>query len=217
MVATANCVSGHHARRSAAPPAATAVQNPPTTGQSPPTTAGETETELPPPPVPTPVKIPGGALAPVIYRVPTTQPVVFLTIDDGWVRDPQVIRFIQDHHLPVTIFLITAASHEGPAYFQALQSDGASIEDHTLTHPRLPTLGLAAQEHQICGAADDDARTYGARPTLMRPPYGLENGVTQRAAAVCQMKAVVEWSAVTSSSSTSVAPCLPIWKPPSLP
>jgi peptidoglycan/xylan/chitin deacetylase (PgdA/CDA1 family) len=138
-------------------------------------------------------------LAPVIYRVATTQPVVFLTIDDGWVRDPQVIVFIQDHHLPVTIFLIAAASREGPPYFQALQTAGASIEDHTLTHPRLPTLGLAAQEHQICGAADDDARTYGTRPTLMRPPYGLENRVTQRAAAVCQMKAVVEWSAVMSN------------------
>jgi hypothetical protein len=37
------------------------------------------------------------------------------------------------------------------------------------------------------------------RPTLMRPPYGLENGVTQRAAAVCQMKAVVEWSAVMNN------------------
>jgi hypothetical protein len=59
----------------------------------------------------------------------------------------------------------------------------------------LPTLGLAGQERQVCGAADDDAHTYGTRPTLMRPPYGLENRLTQAAAAACGLKAVVEWSA----------------------
>jgi peptidoglycan/xylan/chitin deacetylase (PgdA/CDA1 family) len=53
--------------------------------------------------------LPKGRLAPVIYRVATTQPVVFLTIDDGWVRDPQVINFIRDHQLPATVFLLTAA------------------------------------------------------------------------------------------------------------
>src|SRR5262249_44563738 len=45
-------------------------------------------------------------------------------------------------------------------------------------------------------AADDDGRTYGGRPTLMRAPYGVENRVTQAAAAACKMKAVVQWSAV---------------------
>jgi peptidoglycan/xylan/chitin deacetylase (PgdA/CDA1 family) len=202
-VAAAGCSSGQHARPAGNPPAATAAASPvtstasPSTASQPPQAARPgSEAELPPPPVPDPVALPGGPLAPVISRVATTQPVVFLTIDDGWVRDPQVISFIRDRQLPVTVFLLSAAGRQDPGYFRALQAAGATIEDHTLTHPRLPTLGLAAQEHQICGAADDDARTYGARPSLMRPPYGLENRVTQAAAAACRMKAVVEWSAV---------------------
>jgi peptidoglycan/xylan/chitin deacetylase (PgdA/CDA1 family) len=125
--------------------------------------------------------------------------VVFLTIDDGYFRDPRVVDFIKTNRLPITVFLLTRAGREDPAYFKALQAAGAAIEDHTLTHPRLPTLSLPAQQREICAAADDDARTYGARPTLMRPPYGVENRATQQAAAACGMKAVVEWTATVDN------------------
>jgi peptidoglycan/xylan/chitin deacetylase (PgdA/CDA1 family) len=146
------------------------------------------------------VTLSAGPLAPVIYRIQTNQPVVFLTIDDGWVRDPAVAAFLRAQHLPVTVFLTTAAGKQDPGYFRALQAAGATIEDHTLTHPRLPSLTLAGQQRELCGSADDDARTYGTRPTLMRPPYGLQNTGTQRAAALCGLRAVVEWTAVVSNS-----------------
>ena len=79
-----------------------------------------------------------------ISRVPTTNPVVFFTIDDGMVRDPAVIDFLRDHHVPVTIFPIPAYVHQDPAYFDAIHSLGASAQDHTVTHPDLRKLAGAA-------------------------------------------------------------------------
>jgi hypothetical protein len=168
------------------------------------TTVGPTEVGLPPPPDASPVALGGGTLAPVIYKIPTSQPVVFLTIDDGFVRDPQVVDYLRSMHLPVTVFLLTAAGRQAPGYFRSLQAAGATIQDHTLTHPRLTNLPLAAQKKELCGAASDDARTYGTRPTLMRPPYGLENRITQVAAAACGLKAVVEWTAVAANGQLTV-------------
>jgi peptidoglycan/xylan/chitin deacetylase (PgdA/CDA1 family) len=131
----------------------------------------------------------------VYFKVPTTKPVVFLTIDDGWVASQPALRLIRARHLPVTAFLIDQAWRHDAAYFRALRAAGASLEDHTLTHPVLSRLQLAGQKRQICGAATDAATGLGVRPTLLRPPFGLYDRDTRRAAAACHLAAVVEWSA----------------------
>src|SRR3954463_2269462 len=67
-----------------------------TTAPSASTPTTNTTTPLPPAtpptplPAPTPVPIQGGSVAPIISRVPTPNPVVFFTIDDGLVRDSAV-------------------------------------------------------------------------------------------------------------------------------
>src|SRR6266576_2208121 len=95
-----------------------------TTSTSSTTTTTTTTTILP-----TPVAIQGGSVAPIISRVPTSTPVVFFTIDDGQVRDPAVIDFLRDHHIPVTMFPIPAYVHQDQAYFDAIHSLGASAQD----------------------------------------------------------------------------------------
>ena len=154
-----------------------------------------TEPPLPPPPPPDVAGPPGAKLAPVFFKVPTTKREVFLTIDDGWVPSQPALRLIRARQLPVTAFLIDQAWRRDPGYFRALRAAGASLEDHTLTHPALSHLPLAAQKRQICGAATGQAGGFGVRPTLLRPPYGLYNHDTRSAAAACQLSAVVEWSA----------------------
>jgi peptidoglycan/xylan/chitin deacetylase (PgdA/CDA1 family) len=131
----------------------------------------------------------------VYFRVPTAKPVAFLTIDDGWVPSQPALRLIRSQHLPVTAFLIDRAWRRDPGYFRALRAAGVSLEDHTLTHPALSRLQPAAQKRQICGAAAGEATGLGVRPTLLRPPYGLYDRDTRRAAAACHLSAVVEWSA----------------------
>lgn len=62
---------------------------------------------------------------------------VFITIDDGYTRDPSVISLVRLLHLSITAFLIRGPALAGRAYCQALQAAGATIEDHTITHPNL--------------------------------------------------------------------------------
>lgn len=93
----------------------------------------------------------------------------------------------------MSAFLIDDASRLHPKFFRALQQAGVTIQDHTLTHPVLPRLSADAQRLQICVAADRLGATYGRRPTLLRPPYGLYNQASLQAAASCGIDAVILW------------------------
>jgi|GEM_PF-3582033 peptidoglycan/xylan/chitin deacetylase (PgdA/CDA1 family) len=144
-----------------------------------------------------PLNIPAGS-TPVIYDIPTSQPVVFLTIDDGWTKTSETQKWLLEHKLPATLFLINDAIKNNYDYFKSLQNAGMSIEDHTLTHPNLAKLRLARQQAQICGAADTYQDVFGHRPTLLRPPYGSFNAATIHAASSCGMQAIVMWRVVIS-------------------
>lgn len=153
---------------------------------------------------PTPVAIQGGPVAPVISRVPTPDPVVFFTIDDGMVRDPAVITFLRDHQIPVTMFALPRYVHEDPGYFRAIHALGASVQDHTVSHGDLRKLGAAGQQREICGVMDDYATRFGARPWLFRPPFGYLNQSVPAAARSCGIRAVVTWRATMNDGRLDV-------------
>jgi Polysaccharide deacetylase len=132
-------------------------------------------------------------LAPVVSRIPTTQPVIFLGIDDGIVKDPKVQQLIVSKRLPVTLFLTLNFVKNDYAYFKPMIDAGATVEDHTVSHPNLKTLSYAAQKQQFCPTADAYAQAFGRRPLLGRPPFGNFNRDTQRAAHDCGLKYLVNW------------------------
>jgi peptidoglycan/xylan/chitin deacetylase (PgdA/CDA1 family) len=141
---------------------------------------------------------PSGPLPPVFSRIPVHGKIVFITIDDGWEKDPAFVRLIRERRVPVTLFLTDQAIRKDYGYFRGLQRTGALIEDHTMTHPYLPKLSYARQKEQICASADIYARQYGSRPTLFRAPYGATGHDTLRAARDCGMKAVFFWREVVT-------------------
>jgi len=141
---------------------------------------------------------PAGPLPPVISRIPVRGKLVFITVDDGWEKDPSFVRLIRREHVPLTLFLTNAAVRDDYGYFRALERAGALIEDHTMTHPDLPKLSYARQKEEICTPASIYAREYGARPTLFRAPYGATGPDTLRAARDCGMKAVFFWREVVT-------------------
>ena len=155
------------------------------TAQDPPTTRRA--------PVVVPVAVPATRLAVTLSRVGTSQPVVFLGVDDGYVRSRWLLALEQQRHLPFTAFLTNAAWRQDPGYWRQLQAAGVRIEDHTLTHPLLTGLARTQVRRQICVAATADTTAFGRRPVLFRPPYGGTNAVVRRAAAGCGMRAVVLW------------------------
>ncbi|MFJ5776708.1 polysaccharide deacetylase family protein [Streptomyces sp. NPDC093094] len=136
----------------------------------------------------------GRTLPPVVERVPTRDKVVFLTYDDGAERDPRFVDLVRELRLPVSLFLTDSVVGPGYAHFARLRAVGASVQNHTLDHAVLRGLPYAGQRAEICGQRDKLRARFGVRPRLLRPPYGAHDATTLRAAADCQMAAVVRWS-----------------------
>jgi peptidoglycan/xylan/chitin deacetylase (PgdA/CDA1 family) len=147
------------------------------------------------PPLPIPVRLPPGPEAGWFTHIPTTQPVAFITIDDGQVKHPLAVPLLRAAKVPVTLFLEVDAIKDDPGYFRKLRAAGATIEAHTISHPELKGRSYAYQKHEICDGADRLAALYGQRPTLFRPPFGDKDRTTLRVVKDCGMKAAFFWTA----------------------
>jgi hypothetical protein len=170
----------------------TTPTEPPTTTTEPPTTTTASTV------APVAAQSVGGLASPgevpILTRVETTDPVVFVTIDDGNVRSADAAAAIAELGIPVSLFLVDGPISAGADYFAGLP--GATVESHTRTHPDLRTLSLAGQRREICGNAETIAGAFGRSPVLFRPPYGNYDANTPRAAADCGMAAIVLWEVV---------------------
>lgn len=135
-------------------------------------------------------------MVPEIQRLETKQPVAFLTIDDGGVRQPEFPQYLRQNNLKATLFLANAFIEKDPKYFRAFVRDGHVIENHTLGHDlAMSTKPIAYQQQQICGMSDQLVEYYGRRPALFRAPGGRYTDITRRAAHQCNMRAIVGWKA----------------------
>lgn len=159
------------------------------------TTTTGTSSGSHPTPVPIDMSTPA---APVFSRIPTTDPVVFLTVDDGIVQDPAVLDYIRARKIPVTMFPVPAYVEQNEPYFQAIHATGATVQDHTVHHTDLTTLSPADQKAEICGPLDEYQRIFGVRPWIFRPPYGAMNNNVAYAARSCGIRAIVLWKAATN-------------------
>lgn len=131
---------------------------------------------------------------PVIRRIETTEPVVFITIDDGYAHDEDVVKLLRTRKIPVTAFLTEDAVRDHHDYFARItQVTGQSVQDHTVTHPHLNGVGRDSQRAEICDAADIYEQWYGTRPWLFRPPYGEYGQTTREVARECGMDYLVLW------------------------
>lgn len=167
--------------------------------------------ETPPPPSPAPepaasprdTSIPSieNGLVPVISKIPTKQPVVFLTIDDGIHKDTSDLALMKQYNLKAGLYLTYQFIKNNPAFFEDFIVQGSLVENHTMTHAYLSKLSYERQKQEICEQADMMKKLYGRRPIFLRPPGGYYNTDTRRAAADCGMKAIVMWSAKANGGS----------------
>lgn len=133
---------------------------------------------------------------PVIKRISTTKPFVFITMDDGAVKQPDAPDLIQQSDGHPVLFLNQRYVHGHEAYFKSiLDKTGAELGDHTVDHPNLRGKPFDFQKKEICDDADAFATELGRRPTLFRPPFGNYDNNTLRAAQSCGMRATVLWTA----------------------
>ncbi|MEU4271443.1 polysaccharide deacetylase family protein [Streptomyces sp. NPDC026092] len=135
------------------------------------------------------------APVPVVSHVETTDPVVFITIDDGWFHDPAAAKILIDRRVPASLFLLPGAYSYDSGYFHALLDHGRSrVENHTVSHPDLTGLDAAGQKAELCGARDQHLAEFGDGPRLLRPPYGTYDETTRTTARTCGAKALVTWT-----------------------
>lgn len=133
-------------------------------------------------------------LPPVFTTVPTKEKIVFLTMDDGAEKDPELLRMMTELDIPYSAFLSDYVTNDDYGYFGKMQKRGVTISNHTLNHRYLPGLSRAEQKQEICGQQEKILKHYGKRPTLFRPPYGNYNRDTLVVAKSCGITAVPLWS-----------------------
>lgn len=149
---------------------------------------------------------PRGGPIPVVHRIPTTDPVVFITIDDGIVRDPWALEALRVRGAPATLFLTSAyVTGAAPDWFRQFLDLGGSIESHTVNHRKLRGLPEEVQAGEICGPVAPYAEWFGWAPVMFRAPYGEADDATLRAAASCGMKAAIHWTAVVEDGVVSIS------------
>ncbi|MHC0431208.1 polysaccharide deacetylase family protein [Streptomyces sp. O3] len=140
---------------------------------------------------------------PVVSQVDTDDPVVFLTIDDGWGADQaaDAQKLLLDRQIPASLFLLPGAYETYPDYYRTLLANGPSrVENHTVNHPDLTALSESEQRAEICGARDRQLAAFGDSPRLFRPsggatyPWPYHNDDTRTAARACGAEALVMWA-----------------------
>jgi peptidoglycan/xylan/chitin deacetylase (PgdA/CDA1 family) len=142
-------------------------------------------------------------IPPIVTNFQTTDPVVFLTIDDGAFKDPSVVQMMKDNHIKASLFLAQTFIQSNPDFFKQITDQGSLIEDHTLTHDSNMRIDMSYQQQkdEICGMADYEQQTYGRRPIFFRPPGGAYTDTMIKAAGACGMRAVVTWIAKANGGS----------------
>jgi peptidoglycan/xylan/chitin deacetylase (PgdA/CDA1 family) len=149
-----------------------------------------------PPPAPATKAIALSVAHPQTFsRVPITEKVVFVTIDDGVEKDPAFIQMVKDFQIPLTLCLADTLIKDDYAYFARLHETGfVSIQNHTLTHPlNMPTLSAQRQLEEIAGQQEKLRREYGAAPFIFRPPGGNYNATTMATVKKAGLKGMMLW------------------------
>ena len=138
-----------------------------------------------------------GGLAPVITKIQTKHPVVFLTIDDGNIKTPESVKLMAEYDYPASLFLTKDTVADDPAFFNAFKAQGSLVENHTVSHNinMVRQWGYQQQLNDMVGMQEYAFAHYGRRPTLFRPPGGAYSTVMRQAVADAGMKAIVTWEA----------------------
>jgi len=150
----------------------------------------------PAPPAPAVKPITLNASNPTVFsRVPMTEKVVFVTIDDGLEKEPGFIQMVRDLRVPITIELANLFIRDDYAYFEKLYETGfVSIQNHTVNHPlSMPALSAAQQLDEISGQQEILHREYGVTPLIFRPPGGNYNETTIAAVGQAGLQGVMLW------------------------
>lgn len=115
---------------------------------------------------------------PALSRLPTGEPVVWLTIDDGPSADtPALLDLLDRHGAKATFFLVGERALAQPGLVQAIHDRGHGIGNHSTHHPdtRFWRLGPGALEAEVGRNQSILTAITGQTPRWFRSVVGMTN------------------------------------------
>lgn len=113
----------------------------------------------------------GGA---VLYRGDTSRPRVALTFDDGPspTVTPGVLEVLREHGVRATFFVLGEPAERYPDTLRAIVEAGHELGNHGWSHTSFRSLFPSQIDGELDRTADRIEAVGGARPRLVRPPFG---------------------------------------------
>lgn len=145
--------------------------------------------------------------AELLYRIETKDPVVFITIDDGYDVGGSGLDLLERWRWPVTSFLLPFNSKNNVPYFQGVGRSN-DIGSHTAQHTILKGLSVAKQKKAICDGEARLKQQFGGTTGFFRPPTGSWDENTLIAAAECGITHIFMWKVSMNG------PTMTTWGPP---
>lgn len=101
-------------------------------------------------------------------------PYIAMTFDDGPSEKltPRLLNLLAAHHIKATFFVIGQNVVDHPEVVQRAAREGHEIANHSWSHPNLGKMSDDAVRRDLQKTDDAIKSAIGARPTLLRPPYG---------------------------------------------
>ena len=128
----------------------------------------------------------------VVYKVKTTDPVVFITIDDGSTVTPSLAKYLDRNKIPVTTFAVSVMLWKHREWFRDRKY--MTFENHTWNHAHMTLVSAAQRKHEVCGASQVARNVAKESPMYFRPPGGSFNSKVINTVAKCGMKYLVMWN-----------------------
>jgi peptidoglycan-N-acetylglucosamine deacetylase len=109
-----------------------------------------------------------------ISSVHVDGPFIALTFDDGPNEKltPRLLDLLAQHHIHATFFVVGENAAQYPEILQRAVREGHEIGNHSWSHPNFAKMSEDAVRSQVKRTEDAIVSAIGARPTLLRPPYG---------------------------------------------
>ena len=130
---------------------------------------------------------------PYIYRIPTKDKVVFLTIDDGFYPSSKAANLLKLYQIPTVNFIIGKLWEvtKDRKFYQSLLSINGEIGDHSMTHPDLLTLNNQRLYEEICRSKVSDSKYSKSEIHFFRPPGGAIDQRVVKESQRCGMQPIL--------------------------
>jgi len=136
----------------------------------------------------------------LIWRIPVTEKILFLTFDDGPVPEttPDIISILGRYGIKATFFCVGENVKKHPAEFECLLSAGHAIGCHTFNH-------LKGWDYSTTDYVENVKKcSQYFQTSLFRPPYGRIK--SSQIEALRQEYNIIMWSVLTGDFDRNTTP-----------